>query len=61
MLDNHAVGTAGLHEEEVESRFEATIAVGAVIGLQLTLALVSLAGGWKLIGLPARPATLSPR
>ena len=40
------------HEEEVESRYEATFAVGLVIGLQVTLALVSLGGGWKLIGLP---------
>ena len=39
-------------EEEVESRYEATFAVGLVIVLQVTLALVSLAGGWKLIGLP---------
>jgi uncharacterized membrane protein len=43
---------ADLHEEEIESRFEATLAVGLVIGLQVTLALVSLGGGWKLIGLP---------
>jgi uncharacterized membrane protein len=43
---------ANLHEEEIESRFEATLAVGLVIGLQVTLALVSLGGGWKLIGLP---------
>ncbi len=43
---------ADLHEEEIESRYEATLAVGLVIGLQVTLALVSLAGGWKLIGLP---------
>jgi hypothetical protein len=46
------VSTADLHEEEIESRFEATFAVGLVIGLQVTLALVSLGGGWKLIGLP---------
>lgn len=39
-------------EEEIESRLEATFAVGLVIGLQVTLALVSVAGGWKLIGLP---------
>jgi ketosteroid isomerase-like protein len=44
--------TADVHEEEIESRFEATFAVGLVIGLQLALALVSVAGGWKLIGLP---------
>jgi uncharacterized membrane protein len=43
---------ADRHEEEIESRFEATLAVGLVIGLQVTLALVSLGGGWKLIGLP---------
>jgi uncharacterized membrane protein len=52
MLDNHGVSTADLHEEEVESRYEATPAVGLVIGLQVTLALVSLGAGWKLIGLP---------
>lgn len=52
MVDNHGVSTADLHEEEIESRFEATFAVGLVIGLQVTLALVSLEGGWKLIGLP---------
>jgi uncharacterized membrane protein len=52
MVDNLGVSTADLHEEEVESRYEATFAVGLVIGLQLTLALVSLGGGWKLIGLP---------
>src|ERR1019366_8270417 len=52
MVDNREVSTADLHEEEVESRYEATSAVGLVIGLQVTLALVSLGGGWKLIGLP---------
>jgi hypothetical protein len=46
------VSSTEVREEEVESRFEATFAVGLVIGLQLTLALVSLGGGWKLIGLP---------
>ena len=46
------MSSAEVREEEIESRFEATFAVGAVIGLQLTLALVSLGGGWKLIGLP---------
>lgn len=52
MVDNRAMNTADLREEEIESRFEATLAVGLVIGLQVTLALVSLAGGWKLVGLP---------
>ena len=52
MVDNRVVSTADLHEEEIESRYEATFAVGLVIGLQVTLALVSLEGGWKLIGLP---------
>jgi len=52
MVDNHAVSTEDLREEEIESRYEATIAVGLVIGLQVTLALVSLGGGWTLIGLP---------
>jgi uncharacterized membrane protein len=41
-----------LREEEIESRFEATVAVGLVIALQVVLAIVSLAGNWKLIGLP---------
>jgi uncharacterized membrane protein len=45
------VSTGDLHEEEIESRFEATFAVGLVIALQLTLAFVSVAHGWKLIGL----------
>jgi hypothetical protein len=52
MVDNQAVSSANLREEEIESRLEATFAVGLVIGLQVTLALVSLAGGWSLIGLP---------
>lgn len=52
MVDNRAVKMADMREEEIESRFEATLAVGLVIGLQVTLALVSLGGGWKLIGLP---------
>jgi hypothetical protein len=41
-----------LHEEEIESRFEATAAVGLVVGLQVMLAVASLLGNWKLIGLP---------
>jgi uncharacterized membrane protein len=52
IVDNRQVSTADLHEEEVESRFEATFAVVVVIGLQVALALVSLGAGWKLIGLP---------
>lgn len=52
MVDSRSVSTAGLHEEEMESRYEATFVVGLVIGLQVTLAVVSLGGGWKLIGLP---------
>ncbi|HET9677057.1 MAG TPA: DUF1345 domain-containing protein [Solirubrobacterales bacterium] len=52
MVDNRAVITGGLREEEFESRFEATAAVGLVIGLQIVLALASLLGDWKLIGLP---------
>jgi uncharacterized membrane protein len=52
MVDDPKVNRAAVHEEEIESRFEATLAVGLVIGLQLALALVSLAGGWKLIELP---------
>ncbi len=45
------MSTADLHEEEVESRFEATFGVLLVIGLQAALALVSLGAGWTLIGL----------
>ena len=41
-----------LHEEEIESRYEATLGVALVIVLQGTLAFVSLGGGWTLIGLP---------
>jgi uncharacterized membrane protein len=52
MVDNDEVGTADVHEEEIESRFEATFGVALVMALQVTLALVSLEGGWKLIGLP---------
>jgi hypothetical protein len=40
-----------LHEEEIESRYEAKLGVALVIVLQVTLALVSLGGGWTLIGL----------
>ena len=52
IVDNREVSTADLHEEEVESRFEATFGVLLVIGLQATLALVSLGARWTLIGLP---------
>jgi hypothetical protein len=52
LLDGRRVSNVEWREEEVESRYEATLAVGLVIVLQVTLALVSLAGGWKLIGLP---------
>jgi hypothetical protein len=45
------VSTADLHEEEVESRFEATFGVLLVIGLQAALGLVSLGAGWTLISL----------
>ncbi len=51
-VDNREVKAAEAHEEEIESRFEATVAVGLVIALQLTLALASLGGGWRLAGLP---------
>jgi uncharacterized membrane protein len=46
------MSTPGLHEEEIESRYEATLGVALVIGLQVTLALVSVGAGWKLVGLP---------
>ncbi len=52
MVDNRGVGTADIHEEQVESRYEATGGVGLVLVLQVTLALVSLEAGWKLNGLP---------
>lgn len=39
-------------EEQLESRIEATFAVGLVIALQVTLAVVSLGNGWTLSGLP---------
>jgi len=41
-----------LHEEEVESRWEAAPAVGLVIVFQLLLAVVSRAQHWKLWVLP---------
>jgi uncharacterized membrane protein len=46
------MSTVDVREEEFESRFEATLAVGVVIALQITLAMVSLAGGKKLVALP---------
>jgi len=52
MIDNHDVGRSDLQEEEIESRYAAAPAVVLVIGLQVTLALVSVEGGRKLIGLP---------
>jgi hypothetical protein len=52
MVDNRRVSTGEEREEEFESRYEATFAVLLVIGLQLTLAVVSIARGWELIGLP---------
>jgi hypothetical protein len=48
----HEVSTGEEHEEEIESRFEATLAVALVIALQVTLAVVSTAHGWTLIGFP---------
>ena len=52
IVDNRGVSTAEVREEEVESRYEATFCVLIVIGLQATLAVVSLGNGWTLIGLP---------
>ena len=43
---------SSLHEEEVESRWEAAPAVAIVIALQLALAMVSEEKGWTLWGLP---------
>jgi hypothetical protein len=42
------MGGDGLHEEEVESRWEAAPAIGVVIGFQLLLAIVSQTQDWKL-------------
>ncbi len=52
IVDNREVSAVDVHEEEVESRYEATFGVLIVIGLQATLAGVSLGNGWALIGLP---------
>ena len=38
IVDNREVSTADAHEEEVESRYEATFGVLIVIGLQVALA-----------------------
>ncbi|HVN62295.1 MAG TPA: hypothetical protein VMT59_13610 [Gaiellaceae bacterium] len=43
---------SSLHEEEVESRWEAAPAAATVIVLQLALAMVSEHQGWMLWGLP---------
>jgi hypothetical protein len=61
MVDTRLVSLADLHEEEIESRYEATFAVGLVIGLQVTLALVSLAGGWTPIRRPGTSSSLRTR
>jgi uncharacterized membrane protein len=45
------MSTPDAHEEEVESRYEASSGVLIVIGLQAMLAGVSLQNGWTLIGL----------
>src|SRR5450755_4709601 len=41
-----------LQEEELESRLEATVAVGLVVVLQVALAVVSRHAHWKLWTLP---------
>jgi uncharacterized membrane protein len=46
------VGGDALHEEEIESRWEAAPAIGVVIGFQLLLAIVSRTQDWKLWELP---------
>jgi hypothetical protein len=46
------VGSDGLHEEEIESRWEAAPAIAMVIGFQLLLAIVSQTQDWKLWELP---------
>jgi hypothetical protein len=52
MVENLGVSTPEIRIEQVESRYEATLGVVLVIALQVTLAVVSLAGGWTLIGFP---------
>lgn len=59
MVDNRDVGTADIHEEQVESRYEAAGGVGLVLVMQVTLALVSLEAGWTLNGLPGWVCPLS--
>ena len=52
-MDDDANGSAaGLHEAEVESRWEAAPAVALVVVLHVALAVVSQVQGWKLWGLP---------
>jgi hypothetical protein len=46
------VGTDALHEEEIESRWEAAPAIATVTGFQLLLAIVSQTQDWKLWELP---------
>ena len=47
-----AVDALTVHEEEVESRWEAGPAVGLVVLMQVALAIISQAQGWKLWVLP---------
>ena len=47
-----SVGHGTVHEEEVESRWEAAPAVLVVVGLQILLAMVSRQGHWRLWRLP---------
>ncbi len=42
---------ADLRREQRETHIEAVVALGAVVALQLALAVASLANGWKLAGL----------
>jgi hypothetical protein len=49
---NLPVTSDGLHEEEVESRWEAAPAIALVIAFQLLLAIVSRTQHWKLWDLP---------
>ena len=51
-MDDANPPDAGLHEAEVESRWEAAPAVGLIVALHVALAAVSHAEGWKLWGLP---------
>jgi hypothetical protein len=51
-LEDHSGSAAGVHEADVESRWEAAPAVGLIVLLQVALATVSRSRGWTLWRLP---------